>query len=506
MASNLLLGATEDIQINYSYDRVPTVREFTLSSARMPVIIGPFGSGKSSGAMWKIKKHAQEQWPNPKDGIRRTRWAIIRNTFRQLEDTTIRTVLEWWPPAIFGTFRSATHQYIINAFDECEIELLFRALDRPDHISNLLSLELSGAWVNEAREVPWAIIDALDGRIDRFPAVKDGGCTKPVLMLDSNPPEEESEMWKKCEEVKPANLELFKQPSGLSPKAENIMTMAEWEQYKKDFAAFGKSSITPGLKPDYYINLADGKQQDYIDVYIHAKYGFVKEGKAVYENTWNDALHMAKGRIQAIEGKELTIPFDFGLTPAGALMQVTPRGYVNILKELVSDGMGFEQFIANMLKPVLATEFSEWPVVFTGDPAGEQRSQNDEKTCYDILRQEFKNQISSGHYKIRTCPSNDLVPRIGSVEHFLSRLTDGRPTFQVDPSCKMIRKGFNKGYYYKRVKVSDERYSDEPFKNIYSHIMNAVEYGCLYMKEGAKRAERKRPPGRKYVVPSKGGY
>lgn len=502
----MLLGATEDIHISYAYDRVPTVRAFTLSEARMPVIIGPFGSGKSSGCMWKIAKHAREQKPNPRDGIRRTRWAIIRNTYAQLNDTTIRTVLEWWPPAVFGSYKSAVHTYVISAFEGCEIELIFRALDRPDHISNLLSLELSGAWVNEAREVPWAIIDALDGRIDRFPAVKDGGCTKPILMLDSNPPEEESEMWTKCEDEKPANLELFRQPSGLSPKAENIMTQADWEKYSDDLDKFGKSDIIPGLKPDYYINLADGKQQDYIDVYIHAKYGFVKEGKPVYETTWNDALHMAKSKIEPIQGRQLIIGFDFGLTPAGVVMQISPRGFLNVLRELVSNGMGFQQFIINMLKPMLTTEFSEWNVVFTGDPSGTYEAQTDEKTCYSILRDEFKNQTSTGQYKIDPCTSNDLTARISPVEYFLSRLTDTKPTFQLDPSCKMIRKGFNKAYYYKRIKTSDERYSDLPFKNIYSHIMNAVEYGCMFIKEGTAKAERKRPTVKHRHQTGKAGY
>jgi hypothetical protein len=51
------------------------------------------------------------------------------------------------------------HEYLLNrrirlGIKNAEIELLFRALDRPDHIRNLLSLDLTGAWVNEAQEVP----------------------------------------------------------------------------------------------------------------------------------------------------------------------------------------------------------------------------------------------------------------------------------------------------------------------------------------------------------------
>jgi hypothetical protein len=73
-----------------------------------------------------------------------------------------------------------------------ESEILFRALDRPEHVSNLLSLELTGAWVNEAREIPWAVIKALQGRVGRFPAVRDGGCVDPGLILDANPPDDDA--------------------------------------------------------------------------------------------------------------------------------------------------------------------------------------------------------------------------------------------------------------------------------------------------------------------------
>ena len=66
----------------------------------------------------------------------------------------------------------------------------FRALDRPEHVSNLLSLELTGGFVNEAREIPWAVIEALQGTRRALPAVRDGGCVDPGLIFDTNPQDE----------------------------------------------------------------------------------------------------------------------------------------------------------------------------------------------------------------------------------------------------------------------------------------------------------------------------
>ena len=74
------------------------------------------------------------------------------------------------------------------AFNDTRFEVLFRALDRPADVKKLLSLELTGAWVNEAREVPKAIIDGLQGRVGRYPSMREGGCTWSGLMMDTNPP------------------------------------------------------------------------------------------------------------------------------------------------------------------------------------------------------------------------------------------------------------------------------------------------------------------------------
>jgi len=158
-------------QIIYDYEDVPTIRRFALCDKRVRCLLGPFGSGKSSGCVIEILKRACEQKPSP-DGIRRSRWAIIRNSYGQLKDTTIKTFHDWFPPKLFGEWRVTDHSYLITEIPGVHLEVLFRALDRPDQVSNLLSLEVTGAWFNEVREIPRTIIDAMDSRIGRYPSKK----------------------------------------------------------------------------------------------------------------------------------------------------------------------------------------------------------------------------------------------------------------------------------------------------------------------------------------------
>ena len=132
------------MDIRYSYAHVPTIREFAGSNARVRGLMGPFRSGKSSGCTIEIVRRAIAQRPGP-DGIRRTKWLVVRNTYNQLADTTIPTVHMWLPPQHFGRHYSTDNRYVVKGFEGAEFEILFRALDKPDDISNLLSLEITGA-------------------------------------------------------------------------------------------------------------------------------------------------------------------------------------------------------------------------------------------------------------------------------------------------------------------------------------------------------------------------
>ena len=480
------------ISIDYTYEHVPTIQAFSRSKKRIRGCLGPFGSGKSSGMLFEIIRKGRAQAPGP-DGIRRTRWAIVRNTFPQLNDTTIKTILDWFPPIIFGHYRSASHDYKITGFPGVEIELLFRALDKPEHVSNLLSLELTGVWVNEAREVPKTIIDALDGRIDRYPSNKDGGRTWTGMIMDTNPPDEDSWWYRMFEVDKPSNCELFKQPSGLDPKAENICASGKApEDYPKGHRT--------GLNNDYYTNMMIGKDKSYVDVYVKGLYGYTKEGKPVYGACYADDVHVSPTPLMPISGVDVIVAFDFGLTPAAVFMQITPLGFVNILDELVSEDMGFKQFLSRMVKPLLNTKYNGFTFVFTGDPAGENRGDADEKTCYEIGR--------DAGIKIVAASSNTLVARIGAVEDILSRLTSGKGTFQLDPSCKVLRKGFVSGYYFRRIQVSYDKFTELPCKNKFSHPHDALQYGCMLIEGDVSKTNRKKQKRykKKYQPASIGGY
>lgn len=116
------------------------LRSFVADESRVAIIRGPIGSGKSMGSMMRIWRHAMQQ-VRQRDGVRRSRWAIVRNTYPDLEQSTVKTWLDLFPEGSYGRFiRSKPMKHVIRVGD-VELEAVFLALDTKDDVSKLRSTE-----------------------------------------------------------------------------------------------------------------------------------------------------------------------------------------------------------------------------------------------------------------------------------------------------------------------------------------------------------------------------
>jgi hypothetical protein len=421
-------------------------------------------SGKSSGCVVEILRRALAQRPGP-DGVRRSRWAIVRNTYAELRMTTVKTVLQWLPKDIYGDFHETNHTYTIRNFEGAEIELVFIALDSDKDVKKLLSLELTGAWVNEAREVPWSIIEVLQGRLGRYPAMRDGGPSWTGLIMDTNPPDADSAWYKFFEEadhsddirrlneaVPGLNLTpetyaaIFKQPSGLSDEAENL----------------------DNLQAGYYQRLAIGKSPEWVKIYVKGDYGFVMEGLPVFPE-FSDALHL--GECKTVRDLPVIRGWDYGLTPSCIFSQLAPSGQLITVDEMTSEGMGIARFAEHVIEHTKIA-FPKRDFIDVGDPAGDSRVQTDERTCFEIQR--------AMGIDIQAAPQT-LSIRLESMRKPLTVLRGGRPGFVLHPRCKILRRAFLGGYHYKKMGKLDGEFQQMPNKNRFSHPMDSQTYIAAYL-------------------------
>lgn len=453
-------------------------------------IRGPVGSGKSVGCCVEVFRRALQQEKNA-DGKRRSRWAIIRNTNPQLRTTTIKTWLDWFPENDWGKFTwSVPYTHHIKKGD-IDLEVIFLALDRPEDVKKLLSLELTGIWVNEAREIPKSIIDACTMRVGRFPSMRDGGPSWTGVIADTNAPEEDHwwpimagevpipdhiprEQAKML--VKPDNWQFFTQPSGM---VEDRNEEGEVEGYKPNKDAENQKH----MMKSYYPNLIRGKTKSWIDVYVMNRLGTIQDGKPVYQMFAPD-VHVAKEEVPIAAGLPVYVGVDFGLTPAAAFGQKV-RGRWLIQSELVAIDMGIVRF-AELLRNELSSRFAACSEVYIyGDPAGDFRAQTDESTPFQILR--------GAGLKAFPTHSNSVDLRLESVSSQLTKMAEGKPAFMIDRRCSSLIKGFEGGYQYKRMEVSGERYADKPDKNMFSHIHDALQYLMLGAGEGRALMNSQKP-------------
>lgn len=457
----------------------PVAEAFLYSRAFVRGIRGPFGSGKSTVCAVSILTQILEQRPD-KRGVRRSRWAIVRNTYPELKTTTIPTWHEIVPSNVGDWKKEGPPTHVLTGeLDDgtsYHAEVIFLALDSAADVKKLLSMNLTGAWVNEAREVPQSVIDGLTGRVGRYPSEADGGSEWSGVIMDTNPPD--TEHWwytlaegdtsdlRKAELVESirrteaelrdlgllqpnqALFEFFAQPSGLAANAEN----------------------RENLKAGYYTRLQAGKTQDWIKVYIHGEYGFVMDGKAIYPE-YSDTLHTHQGVITPLPGR-VVVGLDFGLTPAATFNQQLLNGRIVTFDELVSERMGASRF-AEELAPVIARypQVTEWDIV--GDPAGEQSVQTDEDTVFKVLKSKGIN--------ARPARTNDFTLRREAVAGALSRIVDGKPGLMVAQKCIRLRKALAGGYCLKRVQVTAEKYREKPEKDMHSHVAESQQYALIEM-------------------------
>jgi hypothetical protein len=341
-----------------------------------------------------------------------------------------------------------------------EAEFLFRALDKPEDIKKLLSLELTGGWLNECREVPKEVLDMLIGRLGRYPSKRDGGPTWFGVICDTNPPDSDHWFYNLFEEDRPHNYKLFHQPSGVGPDAENV----------------------ENLPLDYYKNMITGKDQEWINVYVYGLYGFIADGKPVYPE-YKDDIHHTNSDYIVDPSRPIYIGIDFGLTPAAGFVQETTTGKLVVFDELVTEDMGAQNF-SKLLNKKIAQKYPTAEVYFYGDPSGDQRAQTDEITPFQIL-------MANGIVAYPTY-TNDFIIRRESVAASLGRLDfTGAPGFELTNGASIFRKGMAGGYKYRRMAIAGRTamYQDKPDKGRYSHICEAVQYAFLGMGQGTKLIE-----------------
>ena len=447
----------------------PTCRRFMESEAPFRFLVGAIGSAKTTTSIYEILRRASEQEPAP-DGVRYTRFAIVRNTLQAIKNTVLKDMQLIFKDIIDYRVSEST-VYIRQGDINCEILLI--PLEHEEDQKRLLSSQLTGVFFNEFIEIKPEFITKGYSRCGRYPSQHLGNPTWKGVFCDSNPGTEDSPWFEKLKIALPDKWEYFEQPVPMwqeedgtiieNPDAENIYHLGI-------LMGSGKDPTVTGY--DYYYNSLAGADPAWAERYVFGQWGESLSGEAVFKSTFNPKFHVSEGPLTPSQGYPLIIGMDFARHPAAIIQQVNHTGTMLVLKETYKANCGVEKFIREHLMPVLYSDrFAGLTAYISGDPSGIAKSQIGEESVFHMLER-------LGFVAVPAF-SNHIDPRLRSVDSWLLQQRGGGPGIIYDPEgCDMLIRAMKGKYRYK--KKRDGELEPKPDKvRPWADLADAHQYGCM---------------------------
>lgn len=437
--------------MSLTYKPTPTIEQFMLDDHLIRCIVGPYGSGKSMGCIIELLRRAAQQKPHT-DGVRYTRFALIRNTLQQLKSTVLADVQQYLGPMVHFAVTDSTVKIRCPLPDGTTMhsDWPLIPLDTKEDQRRLLSLQLTGGWVNEVREVPIDIIDALIGRCGRYPSKLLGGPSWFGVIADTNPWDVDSPYHEVMVLNPDKRFKLFHQPSGISPEAENL----------------------ENLPPGYYENLIGSRGLEWSEVHVESKWGTSNAGQAVFRRSFDAQVHARDMQVVVNPHRPLMVAMDFGRTPAALVCQVDATGRLNVFDEIVTEDIALNQMLEEKLTPLLQSDpYAGKRVFVVADPAGGEKGQVYDDSPFDALR--------AHGYLTYPASTNNVEPRLLAVEKALRTSIMGGPMVNIRRAgCPTLVRAMGSMYRYK--KKRDGSLEDRPDKaHPWSDVADCLQYACL---------------------------
>lgn len=433
----------------------PTLTAFAQERSRWRLVLGPIGSGKTSGVFLTLLYQTLEQ--PVFNGKRLSRTMVIRNTRAQLKDSVIKTMQAITPPDNINViFREAELSMTVKMISPdgvpAEAHFMFRSLEDESDIQRLLSVELTWVWMSEFSEIDFKIATPAASRCGRYPSKAMGGCTHFGLVGESNFPVKDSPWYNFLEVNTPANVSVFKQPSALTAEAENI----------------------ENLPPGYYEDLIEGADPRWIQSYLSCEYPDSLLGKAVHP-TFSKAKHAGKNLRPIIIGPDsppIVIGMDAGRNPAAIFGQVQGDGRLNVLDELYESNMAMDEFVTRHVIPLVGRRFPGLKCVVVLDPAGFAQGQATDLSPAKVLMHKGFTTIPA--------PTNNIDPRLEAVDNLLA--ADGGILIDIK-QCPSLVLALMRDYLFEQNR--NGKLKEVPTKaHPVSDLADALQYLALYTTSG----------------------
>lgn len=446
----------------------PVANAFVMCDAPLVGFMGPRGGGKTSSLCAKIMRSSALQPPSRLDGVRRYRTPIIRDQLRRFHRTTYPTFRKWlrpeWSaesvnpddgkPCIFSTPQDApgVQQFVWNdGKGPIFVWLDFLGLGEMSVEELMQGYESTDAVCNEWAQLPEDTIAHVSGSLGRYPSKEHCDVSRTQIYGDFNAPSQDHFLYRLFVEERPDTVKFFRQPGGREPGAENLMN----------------------LPSNYYENIVAKSPRWYTRRMVDNKWGFERNGVPVYdehdgEPGWDDEVHVAREGIRPVPGAPIYLGVDPGFHgPAVVFIQLV-GSRVLVLAEVCASQHGVQE----VGDQVLRTIAQRFPGFEIGHATLDLYAFNE--NAVDPGRTWAEMFKAYTRIKVKRTPTNSIAVRLDGVRRLIAQRRPGG--LSVDPSCRMLIRGFNADYRYKKLPSGR---SPEPEKNPASDVHDALQYAVL---------------------------
>lgn len=436
----------------------PVSEAFLADTSSVALLMGPIAGGKTTTGLWKCVWTAF-RWPLTRPGLRRVRCGVIRRLMVDLERTTIPSWNEWFPRKM-GAWRGSkgepqVHEITLNHpvdGSTVEIEMQFRGIGDMRIEEALRGWEPSIIYADECDTLEPGALSWLAGRVGRYPS--ETIAQNPGQVFGTcNAPEPDNYVLRDFIDEPMEGWSLYRQPSGLSPDAENLAVLGA-DYYAK------KAKDMPGWQRKRMIENIPGVSPDLAAVYPE----------------FNPDLMIAAEPLKVLPGRPLFIGMDAGGTPAAGFWQIGAdgqrRGLAEISTHDKSGGITGPIRFGEAVAQLLAERFQGLPVRAYADPSAQWGADaaRGEGSWIDIVGR-------VAGLAIRPAPTNDPTLRRQALRVPMGQLIDGRkPGLVICPSCRLTARALARDY---RFAVTAGRVAETPLKNWASHLVEAHQYALM---------------------------
>jgi hypothetical protein len=438
---------------------------------RERVATGPVGSGKTTGLMGATLINAQQQ-PRWQDGIVRYRLLALRDTYRNLHTQLID---QFWEDrggrarrrASNGAARAARSTACCGcratsgrSTTWCSSARSATPAAKPTSRTFCAVSSSPTRWLEEGDCCPnrSAQIDHPPGPLSAALGRRGRRARADALHRLSNAFLIGSWAYNtKMRGVWRPGIELFEQPSGRSPDAENLHNLSE----------------------GYYEAIVEKSDERTVRRMVDNEHVLPLAGTPVYPE-FRDLVHTRK--VDLDPRLPLRIGFDGGLQTLNQAAAIGQRGMARQLRfkaEVTTEhGTGVERFAELINRELGKPMYAPWAMTVKASSAPSIRRRSGATTRRPARPTGSSPWKARTGLSIRAARSNKPAPRREALRKPMTQMVDGFPGLIVDPEgCRLLREGLGGLFHYAKIRAGlASRDADTPAKNHHSHVCEAAEY------------------------------